>query len=75
MTLPGLGILAVTGCSSIQAQLTNSKPHAGVATYMEQSQENPPAADSDPDQGTNGFINNSFRQSTIQTSTDHFLSV
>jgi hypothetical protein len=53
--LPALGILAVTGCSSIQGAADQQQTTHRVTTYMEQRQENPPAADSDPDPGYEWF--------------------
>jgi hypothetical protein len=53
--LPALGILAVTGCSSIQGTADQLQTTHRGATYMEQRQENPPAADSDPDPGYEWF--------------------
>jgi hypothetical protein len=55
MILPALGILAVTGCSSIQGTADQQQTTHRVATYMEQSQENAQAADSDPDPGYEWF--------------------
>ena len=53
--LPVLGILAVTGCSSIQGTADRQQTTRRMAAYMEQMQENPPAADSDPDPGYEWF--------------------
>jgi hypothetical protein len=53
--LPVLGMLAVTGCSSIQGTADQQQTTRRVTTYMEQRQENPPAADSDPDPGYEWF--------------------
>jgi hypothetical protein len=55
MILPALGILAVTGCSNIQGTADQQQTTHRMATYMEQSQENPQAADSDPDPGYEWF--------------------
>jgi hypothetical protein len=55
MILPVLGMLAVTGCSSIQGTADQQQTTHRVTTYMEQSQQNPPAADSDPDPGYEWF--------------------
>ena len=55
MILPVLGILAVTGCSSIEGTADKQQSTHRGATYMEQSQENPQAADSDPDPGYEWF--------------------
>jgi len=53
--LPALGILAVTGCSSIQGTADQQQTTHRVTSYMEQRQENSPAADSDPDPGYEWF--------------------
>lgn len=53
--LPALGILAVTGCSSIQGTADQQQTTHRVTTYMEQRQKNPPAVDSDPDPGYEWF--------------------
>jgi hypothetical protein len=53
--LPALGILAVTGCSSIQGTADQQQATHRVTTYMEQGQKNPPAVDSDPDPGYEWF--------------------
>jgi hypothetical protein len=53
--LPALGILTVTGCSSIQGTADQQQTTHRVTTYMEQSQKNPPAVDSDPDPGYEWF--------------------
>ena len=55
MILPVLGMPAVTGCSSIQGTAEQQQTKHRVATYMEQSQENQQAADSDPDPGYEWF--------------------
>jgi hypothetical protein len=55
MMSPVLGMLAVTGCSSIQGTADQQRTTRRVTTYMEQRQENPPAADSDPDPGYEWF--------------------
>jgi len=55
MILPVLGMLAVTGCSSIQGTADQQQTTRRVTTYMEQRQANPPAADSDPDPGYEWF--------------------
>jgi hypothetical protein len=55
MILPALGILAVTGCSSIQGTADQQQNTHRVTTYMEQNQEHQQAADSDPDPGYEWF--------------------
>jgi hypothetical protein len=55
MILPVLGMLAVTGCSSIQGTVDQQQATRRVTTYMEQRQENLPVADSDPDPGYEWF--------------------
>jgi hypothetical protein len=56
MILPVLGIVAITGCSSIDGTAERQQVTTNRRTsYLEQSQEKPQPADFDPDPGYEWF--------------------